>query len=590
MWTRSEPAPAAHDERRGTQLIDGFLTSSANAPPLRVALLIDSTSLPRQHAIAVDLVLRSSFVSIVAVVLRDAAAERPATGPGGVLKAFDAIRRVRAAVHPPSPFELYERWDAARVASAASLLAPMEVGSMLEGIPQLRIQPIGGENALLLPPAAVAKLRALRLDVAIRLGFEGLAGDALQLARCGIWSYRYGDGDGFAGAPHFRELAEGNPLSAVSLELEGAPDGARRVLCRGFAPTVLQESGLSLARNRVKPQLLGASFAVAKLKELHEQGFDAMLRRAQEPEPRGRARGVPSALQVATFLGPRLAGKARLRLEPPRQTVWRLAVRVGAEPRFAPDGEFHLDGFRWIEAPPGRSRADPCLVEHRGQVYCFFEDIDLATRRGRISCATVDSSGGFRDVTPVLELPYHLSYPLVFEEAGEWFMVPESRKNGTVDLFRAAEFPVRWEKVRTLFEARGVDTTVLRHQGRYYFFVTVREPPGASEQLLLFHADDLGGTLRFHSSNPISVDARNCRSAGAIFMNEGRWIRPTQDSSVTYGYRIEFHEITSLTESECRERIVATASPPAGMEGVHTYARCGAIEIIDGKRLERTGR
>jgi hypothetical protein len=202
----------------------------------------------------------------------------------------------------------------------------------------------------------------------------------------------------------------------------------------------------------------------------------------------------------------------------------------------------------------------------------------------------VSPEGRLGEVQPVLELPYHLSYPFLVEDDGEVFMIPESRRSGSVDLFRAIEFPGRWERVRTLLHAPGVDTTVVHHEGRWWFLVTVREPEGAGEQLLALHADSLGGTLQLDRASPISVDARYARSAGAFFVDRGRLIRPSQDCSTTYGRALNFHEVIRLAPGEYEERLLTTVAPPPGMAGIHTYNRCGAVEVIDAKRLEPVGR
>ncbi len=569
-------------------LLERLLASSGEGPPLRVAALLDEEWCDRPDARVIDLLLRSRFAAIVLVVheRRPLASSRPA----GILdRLADPRRRSRLL------FDLYDRWDRKRSRAVDRLDGAVDLAGRLAEIPSLSVEKLGDEDAVRFPEDALARIRAQGIDVAVRFAAGHLSRDAAHIARYGIWSYDHGDAEHYRGGPaHFWELVERNPVSGVSLEAMTPPHGDRIVLCKGHAATSSDPSDLSLARNRIKPHLLGGTFLLRKLKELHEDGFAALERNAVSGGPylgKRRTYRVPSNLEMAAFLVPRLAGKARLRLlERPKLAQWRVGVRVNGAARIEADRPLALDGFRWIEAPRGRLHADPFLIERSGQVYCFFEDLDHARHLGRISCAAVDPDGSFREVRPALELPYHLSYPFVFEDGGDTFMVPESRRNGTVDLFRAVEFPGRWEKVRTLLEGPGLDATVLRAQGLYWFFVAVREPEGAGEQLLLFHAGSLDGELTFHAMNPISADIRSCRPAGAIFRQGGRLVRPVQDCSVTYGHQLSFAEIVTLTPDSYREEIVATVSPPAGMNGIHTYNRLGAIEVVDGKRLEPAAR
>jgi hypothetical protein len=575
-------------------LVEHLLSSSAQAPPLRVAVLLDDGLVSGPDAQLLDHLLRVGFAEIVLVV-HEARRPQRRSLPGRLVSA------VVGAGGSHLLFDAYERWDRRRVGAPIVPLASTDAGRRLASVPSLRVESAGVNGDARLPDGTLERIREWRIDVALRLGCGGAAWEGSLFARPaaagiavhGVWECRLGDGERYRGGPpSFWELAEGNPLSGVSLEVT-RPEG-RLVLCKGVAATASEHGDFSLARNRVRPHLLGTTLVLRKLKQLHEHGFAALERDAVPPGPYRGRRDVyrtPSNVEMAAFLVPRIARKARARLlDEPRVVQWRVGVRVGGTSRIETGRPLGVDGFRWIEAPPGRLYADPMLVERAGLVWCFFEDLDHARRIGRISCAAVDGEGRFVDVRPALELPYHLSYPFVFEHAGDWFMVPESRRNGTVDLFRAVEFPGRWEKVRTLLHGPGLDTTVLRKDGSWWFFVAVREPEGAGEQLLLYRADSLDGELTLHPGSPISTDIRSCRPAGAIFEQDGRLVRPSQDGSVTYGHQLGFHEILRLDPDEYREQAIATVPPPRGMEGIHTYARAGRVEVVDGKRLEPASR
>jgi hypothetical protein len=112
------------------------------------------------------------------------------------------------------------------------------------------------------------------------------------------------------------------------------------------------------------------------------------------------------------------------------------------------------------------------------------------------------------------------------------------------------------------------------------------EPEEASYQLLLFHSDRLDGDWTLHPSSPLSLDVRYARSAGAIVSQDGKLYRPSQDCAPYYGHKLNFHEITRLDPRGYQERLVQTIGPDAwpGMRGVHTYAVCGDLEVIDGQK------
>ncbi len=573
---------------RGSMLIEHLLSSQGSGPPLRVAVLLEGTSLPRPYALVLEHLFGCDFAR-PALVIHES---HPAP------EELSAQRAPLASVRTPATrsrllYDVFRRWDLSRTGSQSDqLVGLVDVSGRLAGIPALTVEPVARDGASNFPDELVARIQEQQIDVALRLARGRLGGSALAIARHGVWYYQLGDEERYRDGPaHFWELAEDDPVSSVSLQVDLPGQATPLVLVKGYADSMRASSDVSLNLNRIKPLLLGTTFFIRKLKDLHEHGFRWLDAEALPPGPyRGRrpSYGPPSNGDMARFLIPRVLRKPKQRLlRRSRRIRWRVAIRVDGAPRFESGGAFDLRGFRWIEAPPGRAYADPHLVERGGQTYCLFEDLDQERRVGRISCAVIDQDGQLQDVVPALEQPYHLSYPFVIEDYGDVFMIPESRKNNAIDLYQAVEFPSRWEKVTTLLDGPGLDTTVVRHDGLYWFFVAVREPEGASEQLLLFFSKSLTGPLRFHPRNPISVDIRCCRPAGAIFLQDGRLIRPSQDCSVTYGRQLHFNDILTLTPDDYAERRTLTVPPPAGMEGVHTYNRCGRVEVLDGKRYER---
>jgi len=162
-------------------------------------------------------------------------------------------------------------------------------------------------------------------------------------------------------------------------------------------------------------------------------------------------------------------------------------------------------------------------------------------------------------------------------------MIPESSANGSVELWRATEFPFTWSLEKTLFRGPLVDTTPLFHEGRWYFFTALIEPRGRPAFGALFSADQLTGEWVHHPSSPICTDVRRARSAGPIQRLRTRLIRPVQDCSEAYGHRIHVQEILELTPTTYRERCLHSIEPDweKGLKGVHTYGTCAGVEVLD---------
>lgn len=225
--------------------------------------------------------------------------------------------------------------------------------------------------------------------------------------------------------------------------------------------------------------------------------------------------------------------------------------------------------------------ADPFPFVHRGQRYIFLEEFPFATQRGCISVATVDEGGHAAAPRVVLEASHHLSYPFLFEHAGDIWMIPECGAANRVDLYRAERFPDRWTHEGTLIDnVRAHDATLMRHDGRFWLFTSLAQWGSTSwDSLSIFHATDLLGPWSPHAENPVLLDARKSRPAGAFFTHNGAILRPVQDCVRCYGGEIAFYRVDALSPTDFRQTEVGRLV--SGMRGCHTYNRSGDLETID---------
>lgn len=198
-----------------------------------------------------------------------------------------------------------------------------------------------------------------------------------------------------------------------------------------------------------------------------------------------------------------------------------------------------------------------------------------------------DGTGRFGPPTPVIQRPYHLSYPFVFDWQGEHYLIPESADNRTIELYRCKRFPDEWEFVHNLMEnIQAYDSTLLEHGGRWWLFANTREHAAASswDELSIFHADHpLSRNWSPHPDNPVTSDVRCARPAGPVFECRGRLIRPSQDSSRRYGYALKFNEIVELNQNSYRETTVERLEPGwnRSIRAVHSFSRAGGLSFID---------
>jgi len=239
-----------------------------------------------------------------------------------------------------------------------------------------------------------------------------------------------------------------------------------------------------------------------------------------------------------------------------------------------------------IPDPGFRFYADPFPFEHAGQSYVFLEDLDHRGNKAVISVVRFDAHGPVGPAEPVLEEPWHLSYPFVFAHDGQVWMIPESSANRSIALYRAESFPYRWVKEATLLSGiEASDATLVRHDGLFWMFAATRDGAGSwSDTLSLFSAPALHGPWQPHAGNPVLVDQAAARPAGAIVTRNGKLWRPVQDCAGGYGTGIGLAEITRLDHDGFAQKVhaVLRADPAWPGRRLHTLNRAGRLECIDG--------
>lgn len=354
---------------------------------------------------------------------------------------------------------------------------------------------------------------------------------------------------------------------------------------------VVDETGATLAASYAaieeKGDLArGADQAFARIEALLLRAL-AGQRSPIPPRPE-RPPARYSRLKALKGAARRLAGRllSPVRNRGARRGHWNIALRRAVA---APDlSRFDLDEWRPLAADPDIFHADPFVFEEAGQAWLFAEACPYATGKGVIVCAPLTAAGEAGAFRTVLEQPWHLSYPFVFRDGGDIWLVPESAAQGGVELHRATAFPDQWVLERRLFEdLRLVDPTILEHDGRLWLFAGGIEDNGGSswDELFAWHAPGLAGPWQPHKLNPIKSDCRGARPGGRPLRQDGRLFRPAQICERAYGEALVWFEIVTLTPDAFAEVEVATwrARGP-GTSGPHSADLAGPIGAVDFRR------
>ncbi|HEX6505144.1 MAG TPA: hypothetical protein VF011_18020 [Terriglobales bacterium] len=552
--------------------------SSGAGPALRIGVLVDNTYLERCFAAVLEDIRSSNFAKLEIILFRNhPPSASPALYKGGVHTRAGTGRQFRHAL-----YNLYLSLDRHKK-TPHDPLERIDCSELLSGIESMRIDIAHAEN---LSPESLLNLRSKGLDVILNFSSDPVAGDIQTAARFGIWSYRYGDPALYRGESiEFWEMSENSPTATIALETNSGAAAGKLVLGKSvFA----RPKTASMAVSRFAPYWGASELVIRKLNELHRFGWDYLGQHSLSPQPYQGKRlhyHAPGNAEMLRWLVPTILKKSVVtRFHQPRVQHWKIGIRIGAKPLFETESKADLAHFRWLEAPRGYFWADPFAFENQDRLWMFFEEYSYQAKRAWISAAEIGSDGQIGPSVRCLDTPgRHHSYPYIFRDGNDVFMIPEAYDSESVDLYRCLAFPHKWTPVANLLRGKFVDTSVWKHDGLWWMMTTNVDPNPLTACLFLFYSESLTGPWRFHPDNPISCDVHNNRGAGKIFRTGERWIRPSQSCAPTYGYSFTLNEVVEISTARYRERPILTVTPSAwkALCAVHTYNWLRNVELID---------
>ena len=549
---------------------------------LKIGLLLDDVDVAAWFHRMISDLEASTFAEITLVVINDNDVEtqqnttllskiannRGRIGYLAIRKLLEELyaRLIERSTHLP---------DAEAAVSSKKLLAD---------VPTIKVKTRRGKWSDYFLEDDIEQIRSHDVDLFIRGGFGILRGEILNVARFGIWSFHHGDNLRNRGGPAgFWESMASWPETGSVLQIltEDLDNGS--ILYRSFSCT----DTLSVKDNKNNYYWKTQAFMTRKIRELHALGETEFFAKVAHENRHlafysDRLYTAPSNAELARLTFKKIREKTKLLWTNKfYRDQWILMFHLRE------DFSSSLWRYKKIRPPLDRFWADPHVIYRDNTYYLYIEEYLYATNKGHISLITMDEQGNYSEPEVILDTPYHLSYPFVFEHAEDHYMIPESMENGTVELYKCTTFPNQWEFVMNLMEGiNAVDATLHYHDNRWWMFVTVVETDGASswDELFIYYSDDLLSTdWTPHKMNPVISDCKIARPAGKLFIDNGILYRPSQNCSHRYGYGFNLNEVEVLSVDEYREKRVSAVEPnwDKNILGTHTFNRCHKLHVID---------
>ncbi len=549
--------------------------------PLKIGVMLDSFTVPAWTAKILADIARAGFLTLSIAILNAEKSERDFA---------NRLLRLRSRLL----FVFYERLDQWLFSwRHSNAFTPTDISEHLSGAKIATVLPSRDESRQRFHSADVAMIKGQGLDVILKLGFNGLAGEILSSTRYGVWSLHHGDSRQYRGGPAlFWEIYEENPVSGSGLQILTEELDGGKVIYRSLSST----HPYSLFRNRNQIYWKTADFIMRRLNTLYRDGWDYIASLETYNEDVTYAKNIyqtPNNRQMISYLANVALSFARVHYDVLcYNEQWRIAFR---RTRIADLESIDLtsSGFT-IVTPPGSSAfADPFVAKDNGINYIFFEEYSFRRRKGTISYITLDDKGNVSAPKIALQRDYHLSYPMLFQWREIYYMIPETRQNGTIELYRAVEFPTRWELEKVLFhDVQAVDPTLFEHDGKFWLFTNMSVSGGSTvDELFLFYSESPLGKWLPHPNNPIVSDVRRARPAGRLFWLNGSLYRPSQEGSLRYGYAVNLNRVDVLSENEYMETPVKLLTPDwlDGNLKTHTFNFNEDLVVVDALIMVKKG-
>jgi hypothetical protein len=453
---------------------------------------------------------------------------------------------------------------------------------------KLEAEPVVTKYTDELPAPVLDAIRKCKPDLLLRFGFRILKGEVLSVAKYGVLSLHHGDTDvNRGGPPAFWEVVQKETVTGVTLQVLTKELDGGIVLGKSFIRT----DPYSFHRNQSALYAAGIALLADEFTQMSRKGIEVYIKDKQKANPpltvytRNLYKDPSNAktIQIAFTMLFRNVKHQMSSLFYRKQWILLYRYQKTKQP------SFHPYRFQSIKVPANRIWADPFPVFANDRYYVFFEEKFWNSDKAHIAALqfSIDGVPVSKDPVIVLNEPHHLSYPFVFNDNGNWYMIPESAAAGEVVLYEAVSFPFKWQKKKTLLQnLRAFDATLLKHNGLWYMFCTVQANDGLSPHAFLhiFYTDDLlSGEWKPHEQNPVYRDVRGARPAGKIFQAGEELIRPAQEGAPVYGYAIRFYRITHLSPELYCEELISKAEPTwnKNLLAVHTFNHCEGLSFFD---------
>ena len=243
-----------------------------------------------------------------------------------------------------------------------------------------------------------------------------------------------------------------------------------------------------------------------------------------------------------------------------------------------------MDGFQGMRLHvvknPYKNKwfADPFILEENEESIQFLvEEFDYSVGRGRIARLVVDKKDAIiAECSIILDLPTHLSFPVIYRISGDVYVHPENSASGASYIYRYDRGLDKLVEPHLMVDEPVTDAVIQREDIYYRMFAT-RVPDANGCTLHEYESCDFFGPYKHVAEH--TFDKNTARMAGMFLMlNDGQIIRPAQDCFGGYGKAVIMYD---------GKKPLARLEPSSyHYAGIHTFNKLGDTFVIDCKKYD----
>lgn len=441
----------------------------------------------------------------------------------------------------------------------------------------------------------INKVSKYKLDFVLRFTFNILRGEILEVPRYGVWSFHHDDEQAIRGGPPcFWEIYHEHDATGAILQKLNDKLDAGVILRKGYFNTMKT----SYAANFNNALMESTEWPKQACKDI----LNGVIDYFDDTPPVSSAPiyYAPNNVQMIKFFIINIKNRLRQKKDTifRKREVWNIGIANKPITSFLEENKPEII---WLKKPPkNKFVADPFGFKTGSTLHLLYEDYDYRIDKGVIS--EIQLNDWRKDIKsyvnhrPVITMDTHMSYPFIIEYERDIYCVPETGDAKEVSLYKFNSSNGKWSKIKTLLSGKGfIDSTIFYYEGLWWLFCTIKEQ-NPLQNLFVWYSQNLFGPWNEHKNNPVKMDIRSARPAGAPFFYDGSICRPAQDCSKDYGHNLSINKILMLSPSKFKEEVITFIEPLKNSlytDGFHTISSVDNITLVDGRRdkiiIDRNG-